>query len=255
MRYHGIIVSNGGKVRANNEDNALLNGYFRKNDNEFQWSYECKLSDGFLASVFDGMGGEEHGEIASRIAAEQMSAINHKDFMENIEGIIKNVNSMIVSYAKGKNMGTTYAGVSVEGDFCYFSNVGDSRGYLFRNENLMQMTKDHNMVQELLKRGVLTKEQAERHPDRNALYQYLGIELDGEKIELETYVSERVKLCSGDICLLCSDGLTNMLEDEEIEQILDEDITLKKKADCLIEGALEAGGRDNITVVLIEASE
>ena len=253
MIYQGIIVSNGGNVRTNNEDNAFLNGYYRKNDEQFNWSYECKIEESFVASVFDGMGGEKNGEVASRLAAEQMSSMDYVDFSNKVEEYVKNANCAITLYAKGKNMGTTYAAVSVEDDNYIFSNIGDSRGYLFRNGNLLQMTKDHNMVQELLKRGILTEEQAAKHPDRNTLYQYLGMEENGEEIALEPYISKSIEVCGGDICLLCSDGLTNMVKDEKIEKILSLNITFQEKANSLIYHSIEAGGKDNVTVVMIEA--
>lgn len=248
----GIIMSHGGKARINNEDNGYLDGYYRLDDKEFIWSSEKETENHFLAAVFDGMGGEEHGEVASRIAARMMYAMKNKKFSEVIEEYVAKSSESILSYAKNTNMGTTYAAVSIEENKYYFSNLGDSRGYLFRNGTLRQMTKDHNMVQEFLRAGILTEEQAKVHPERHTVYQFLGMK-DEEDIPLEPYQQEPTEVQVGDICLLCSDGLTDMLKDDEICDILIKERTIKDSADNLLQSALKQGGKDNVTILLLTA--
>ena len=254
MKYKAYLTSHGGKVRKNNEDNAYLEGVYRLDDNEFCWNCETEKEAFMLAAVFDGMGGCSNGEVASRIAAGEM--YRRKDFLfsKQLTFYIQETNQMVLDFAMGQKMGTTYVGLSVESDKYYFSNLGDSRGYLYRNGNLMQMTKDHNLVHEMYECGILTKEQAMNHPNRHAIYQYLGIEdEDGMEVMLEPSVKGDIAAECKDICLLCSDGLTDMVSDEKIQEILGENMSIKEKAEKLKDCALENGGRDNVTILLIEA--
>lgn len=254
MKYRAYITSHGGNIRKNNEDNAYLEGIYRLEDNEFCWNYKIEKQDFVLAAVFDGMGGISSGEIASRMAAVEMSHIKSAVFSENLQSYVQETNAKIVNYSKNHKMGTTYTAVSVEDNKYYFSNIGDSRGYLYRNGKLEQMTKDHNLVQEMYNGGVLTKEQALKHPERHAIYQYLGMpEEDGMEIVLEPFIRNSVSAETGDICLLCSDGLTDMVTEEKIQEILEKAGTIEDKAESLKECALENGGKDNVTILLIEA--
>lgn len=254
MKYKAYVTSHGGKVRKNNEDNAYLEGIYRFDDSEFSWSYVIEKKDSLLAAVFDGMGGCSNGEVASRIAASELC--RRKDFAlsENLTSYLRETNQRILDLSKGKKMGTTYAGVSVESDKYCFSNLGDSRGYLYRNGKLRQITKDHNLVQEMYECGILTKDQALSHPNRHVIYQYLGMEdEDGMEVILEPFVSKSIDIESKDICMLCSDGLTDMVSDKVIQAILGNPGTIEEKAEKLKECALENGGKDNVTVLLIEA--
>lgn len=251
MNYHGYLMSHGGHVRLNNEDNAYLNGYYRENDEQFYWEYETIGKNQMVAAVFDGMGGEENGEMASRLAAETMSQLSQKGIKELREEYAGTANKVIRSYIKNKTMGTTYVAVFIENDQYYFQNIGDSRGYLFRNGRLRKMTKDHNMIQEMIKYGILTKEQAQIHPDRHTLYQYLGMKEEKDVI-LEAYEQEAIDVQAGDLCLLCSDGLTDMITEQEIKNCLSSKSELRAKSDRMFNLALDRGGRDNITILLIE---
>ena len=257
MKYHGYLISHGGHIRRNNEDNAYLNGHYRKDDRVFFWEYDVELTNDLIAAVFDGMGGEEHGEVASRLAAETMAQmLQERNSGTIMEAFLTSANGKILQFAGKRNVGTTYAALVVENDQVFFQNVGDSRGYLYRNGRLKQMTKDHNMVQELLKCGVLSKEQAARHPDRHAVYQFLGMqEEEGEEVLPEPYQSEIVSAKAGDQYLLCTDGLTEMAELGEIEKILSFNIEGKQKVDCLLNLALEHGGKDNVTLQLFLVEE
>lgn len=253
MRFKGIVKSHGGNVRINNEDNAYMNGYYRKDDSCFLWKYEDSRENNFLTAVFDGMGGEDNGEEASRLAAEELNNISDKKISENTDEYICAANKAVVSRQHSNNMGTTCVILSIEDNVYHFSNLGDSRGYLLRGGKLKKMTRDHNMVQELLNNGVLTKEQAQRHPDRHSLSQYLGMSEGDEEILPEAYSAEPLRAENRDICLLCSDGLTDMLSGEEIEEILKSDKNLTERIDILLNTTLKKGGKDNVTIVVVEA--
>ena len=258
MKYKILAISHKGKIRENNEDNAYINGYYRRNDEDNFWTYQDEKNDNLLAAVFDGMGGVENGEIASRMAAEELTQrengekVYTQEFSKKANDYVINTNRKIALCDENSNMGTTCVILSVEDDKYYFFNLGDSRGYLFQNGELRQMTKDHNMVLELLKQGVLTKEQAENHRDRHVLYQSLGMKECGEIIEPEIFSSDSMNAEKGDICLLCSDGLTDMLCDEEIQNILNTDKLIEDKIIDLFHEALDKGGKDNVTIVLVE---
>lgn len=272
MKYEAYLMSHGGHVRANNEDNGYLDGRFRENDKTFSWEWAASAEGNLLAAVFDGMGGEENGETASRLAAETMAETAKgsfsaepegeardvpkgqkgpkRRFSRNLEPYVRKAGERILSLAGRAHMGTTYTALSIENDICFFSNLGDSRGYLYRDGRLAQMTKDHNMVRELYLNGVITKEQADRHPDRHTLYQYLGIR-DEDGMVPEPHTADPVKARPGDICLLCSDGLTEMLEDSRIASLLEEGGSAGTLARRLVQKALDAGGRDNVTVAVV----
>lgn len=256
MIYKGYLVSHGGKVRRNNEDNAYLEGVWRYDDKQFSWEYECEKAERMLCGIFDGVGGEDHGEIASRIAAETMFEFQDTGLKEEgFEEYVFNANARILLAPESGNMASTFAALFVEDDYYHFCNMGDSRIYLFRDKELTQISKDHNMVTQLLKEGILTPEQAARHPDLHTIYQYLGMnnENSEEELILEPYCPEPVKARDGDICLLCTDGLTDMVVDDDIRSILSENQNFEDKVKHLLKTALEHGGRDNITVLLVEA--
>lgn len=264
MKCHGIIISHGGNIRSNNEDNAYYNGCYRRDDNEFFWEYDGGESNTVISAVFDGLGGESEGEVASRIAAEILDNIYNEYYNGNsdnmgaavfpdiIDDYVVRSGRTIAEYNMNNNIGTTFAALSFENDTISFYNAGDSRGYLFRTGRLCQMTRDHNLVRRMLKEGVLNEEQAKRHPQRNALYQFLGMKNDNEIVETECHKEEMIQAAAGDICLLCTDGLTEMVSDKDVSCILSGRNSLKTKSEELLNCALEAGGRDNITIILME---
>ena len=253
MIYRGYVVSHGGRVRTNNEDNAYLQGYYRRDVEIFEWEQECKEKDSILAAVFDGMGGERDGEVASKMAAEAMAAHSGGRFSKSVANYTVDANEKIALYDSIGNMGTTYVILSVERNWYHFYNLGDSRGYLYRKGRLKQISLDHTLIRKMLADGRITKEEAATHPARHVISQYLGMKEEGEVIRPEYYHPWFIPAMRGDICLLCSDGLTDMLPDQEIEQILKEEPGLRAKGQRLLEEALAAGGRDNVTVLLVEA--
>lgn len=261
MKYYAYAISHGGKIRGNNEDNLYLNGIYRKDNSLFFWEDESFSENGIKAAVFDGVGGEDQGEVASFLAAKTLDEQDKTFFRDGLERYLKSTNEMIKKVSDGKPMGSTFIMLNIIRDVCWFSNVGDSRGYVFRNHTLKKMTKDHNMVTQLMEEGILTKEQARNHPDRHAIYQYLGMD-DEDELSLEPYEHPAFAAKEGDYYLLCSDGLTDMVSEERIEEILDENHEkdtsfheVKMLTKLLVQEALEHGGRDNVTVILIKVEK
>lgn len=231
-----------GKVRTNNEDNCYLS----------------EEAFGLLMIVADGMGGHQAGEIASyratRVAAEYIK-INfpEKTAPYKILGVlrtaVKKANEEVflasVSDNNLKGMGTTIDICVITGTHVYIAHVGDSRVYRISKEGeITQITSDHSLVQYLLENGTITQEEAQTHPQRNIITRALGTE---NSVETDTYISE---FKDGDNILLCSDGLTNMVSDTAIAEIVLSESSPEKAVTALINAANDAGGSDNITAVL-----
>jgi protein phosphatase len=206
-------------------------------------------------AVADGMGGAQAGEVASRLAAESFDTVQRGTESPEayLRAIAKTANARIHRVSQSdksrSGMGTTLTAALVEGDEVGFAHVGDSRAYLFREGELKLLTSDHSLVEELRRQGRLTDEQAEDHPQRSIITRALGPE---REVEVDT-MTYRAK--PGDVYLLCSDGLTTMVKEDQIAEILRESETLDGAADELIAAANEAGGRDNITVVAFRVDD
>lgn len=206
-----------------------------------------------LAIVADGMGGHNAGELASAFTIREFCAAVEKDDNVNPITIMKQglyqVNRLLREKAaereEYKGMGTTFVGAVRKGDQLYIANVGDSRLYLI-DDGIQQITMDHSLVQELVRDGKLDKDRARTHPDKNIITRAVG----AEPILVPDFYQVELK----EKALLCSDGLSNMLEDYEIYDIIKNN-PIKKAAEKLIEDARYYGGKDNISVVVIEAKE
>ena len=251
MRISYQAISDVGRKRKGNEDHYLVN------------------PDQRLFVVADGMGGHAAGEVASRIAVDAID-----EFVRNTRGggpvaLSSGVDARVSSepdrirkaivYSNGmvfdatrerveyEGMATTVAAVLVEGAVAHVAHVGDSRVYLFRQGHVKQMTRDHSWVNEQVENGVLTADQARIHPLRNVVTRALGGHAD-----LAVDVTS-LDVRAGDILLLCSDGLTTMITDEEIAQILDDEREdLPEAARKLVDAANDSGGEDNVTVILVQ---
>jgi serine/threonine protein phosphatase PrpC len=207
------------------------------------------LAPPFFA-VADGMGGAKAGEVASAMATEGFEG--ERDSGEPAEvqlaRILREANRRIYDLAVAdeshRGMGTTLTAAKVTGDEISLGHVGDSRAYRMRDGELEQLTKDHSLVAELERSGQITAEAAEHHPQRSIITRALGPEPD---VEVDTYT---LAGRDGDLFLLCSDGLTSMISDEEIGSILRSAETLDAAAETLVRAANQSGGKDNITVVL-----
>jgi PPM family protein phosphatase len=208
-----------------------------------------------LFAVADGMGGAQAGEVAARVAADAFGPTMRGEESPEayLRAIVRAANSRIHRLAQADSsrsgMGTTLTAALVEGHDVSFAHVGDSRAYLFRDNDLKLLTSDHSLVEELRRSGRLTDEQAEDHPQRSIITRALGPEREVE-VDTMTYRAR-----PGDVYLLCSDGLTTMVREERIAEILAESGSLHHAVDRLVREANDAGGRDNITVVAFRLDE
>jgi serine/threonine protein phosphatase PrpC len=206
-----------------------------------------------LFIVADGMGGHNAGDYASKVTVETMLAEMQSSFEKNptliFRRAIEEANEVIRRRAgedkKLEGMGTTVVVASCMGRFLQVANVGDSRLYVV-NREIRQITRDHSLVEEMIRMGGLDRADARNHPDKNIITRAVGAE---DHVEPDFFT---VELREGDTVLMCSDGLTNMLEDEEIRMIISGARDLVEKAERLVEAANANGGRDNISVILIE---
>lgn len=233
-----------GLVRKNNEDTI----YISPSDSLLN-----------LYIVADGMGGHKAGEIASRYSVEIFTDFikNRSDEQINTDNLLDTmVEGILLSntklYEKSKEnelfdgMGTTFTCAAVEKDTLYIAHVGDSRAYMYRKGELKQLTRDHSFVMEMVKQGKLTLEEAHNHPNKNVITRAVGSE---KTILVDTVIE---KLEPKDKILICSDGLTNMVSDEKISEILNKDEGLETEIEKLIDTANNMGGIDNISAIIID---
>lgn len=234
MKKICYYVTNSGKIRKNNEDCIQINNkIFSKQNNKKGFKF---LKNNSLVSVCDGMGGEEFGEEASLIAVSHLSQI--KEYTkESILKTINTINDLVCEEMKKKSvrMGSTIVTAVVKGNSIDIYNLGDSRAYLY-NGKLIQLSKDHTV--ERLK-----------GQKKGALTQHIGI--FKEELEIEPFVLDNIEFNKNNYLLLCSDGLYDMIEESEIESILSSKVSSRKKRNKLLERAMENGGKDNISFLLI----
>jgi len=242
-------ISHIGKVRKNNED--YCKGEIIKS--EFG-------SIGIFA-LADGMGGHNKGEVASKLAVENIISFLKENLLQDtsikidyVDDIIKqaynNVNYIIhkksIEDEKCEGMGTTLTIAIIYEDNLYVANVGDSRCYLLSNDKLKRITIDHSVVEELIKANIITEQEAKTHPRRNHITRAMGTD---EMVIVDIF---KHKLEVGDKILLTSDGLTGFVDDEEIKEIIQKSSNIEIASKNLIYTANEISGRDNISVILIE---
>lgn len=224
---------------------ALTHPGLHRDHNEDTYLADPKLG---LFLVADGVGGHASGEVASAIVRETVtSAFSAGSTILN--AIMKAHQAILeeITVRESSNMGSTIVALGLEGYDYEIAWVGDSRAYLF-DDHLMQLTQDHNTVSELLSRGILTPTEAASHPLRHTLTQSLGIDPNMKIIPGH----KRGRLTPGQQLLLCSDGLTDELADEEIARILGSQKKLVEKVNAFIDRALQSGGKDNITAMVIK---
>lgn len=230
-------------------------GRKRKLNQDFVYSSDEAV--GNLKNVYivaDGMGGHQAGDYASKCTVETMVRKIKGCFEQSpiriLSRAIRIANDQVRRKAREDEslygMGTTVVAATVLGKYLQVANVGDSRLYII-NEEVRQITRDHSLVEEMVRMGGLDREAARNHPDKNIITRAIGAR---DTIEIDFFHEE---LKSGDLILMCSDGLTNMLEDEEIGRILKTPGTIEERAERLIDAANQNGGRDNIAVILIDA--
>ncbi len=238
-------VTDRGKVRAENQDSFAI---------ERIESREC-----LAAVVCDGMGGENAGSIASTLASKifisyfvdriMASRARNPDLKRHMVNACKKANDIVYSYScfstDYTGMGTTLVAASMIGNQAVIANVGDSRAYHISRKRIVQITKDHSYVQTLIDKGILTPEQAKRHPKKNSIMRALGVD---ETVECDIFTQ---KMAKGERILLCSDGLTNFLTDEEIFKTSQQYKLPEEFSRQLVDMVLERGASDNVTAVVL----
>ena len=206
-----------------------------------------------LLVVADGMGGHKAGDFASRYAVESLKEDLERSTEDGPEAMIKkaiqSANQKLVEASRQdvrvEGMGTTLVAATVIEHTLYFANVGDSRLYLL-NDGIKQLSKDHSFVQEMVRLGGINAEEAKHHPDKNIITRAVGAR---EKLDVDFF---EYRLQKGDIILMCTDGLSNMIEDEEMFRIVKSSRDIVEAVERLVETANENGGNDNIGVILAE---
>jgi serine/threonine protein phosphatase PrpC len=241
-----------GREREKNDDSLLtLAGSSESNDN---------IPDFGLFCVADGLGGYEHGAEASAVAVRVLAqgltqGILLDLFTGTASKALTSVEDMVTLAVQQANRevranaeggSTTLTCALVIGDRCTLAHVGDSRAYMINGSSIKQLTRDHSLVQELIDTGTITREQAADHPQRNVLWNAMGKALD-VKVDAATHVFP-----SGSSLLLCSDGLWGVVSDEDILDIIRESLSPQLACEALVQAANEAGGPDNVTVVLVQ---
>lgn len=230
MRIEVGSATDIGRVRERNEDSVLV--------------------DPPLYVVADGMGGHRGGQVASQVALETMEELGTEGrgpLAEHVRQANRAVWDRSVEDEQLSGMGTTLTAARIEGTNALIAHVGDSRAYLLRDGLLRQLTSDHTLVARMVKSGEISEAEADVHPHKNVLTRALGTD---EQVEVD---EDSIALADGDRLLLCSDGLTGMMTEDQIQAILENSDQPQQAADRLVKAANRAGGIDNITVVVLDA--
>ena len=243
MKY--CYITDPGKVRERNEDSVTI----------------LKNGDEYLLCVADGMGGHKNGEIASSIALNHLanrfkeisSVGNKEDAINCIQSTVSEANALIYRYValhpESEGMGTTMVLAILTPAFLLIGNIGDSSGYVIKNKKLHKVTVDHTLVNLLVKSGEISEKDAKNHPKKNVLMRALGASPD---VEMDIFNVE----LGVDGIFLCSDGLTNMLDDDTIMKVLNnKDLDIDEKLDKLIFKANNRGGSDNISIAYLNKED
>lgn len=253
LKIEGAVVTNEGNVRAGNEDNYYLFGKYRYDTSVGSKKEKMEASpQQALAAVYDGMGGEEAGEVASLIAARFFMPCRNENLREEVLYQVKCANGAIcreIENRGGRRIGTTAVMLYLDEGKATCCNVGDSRCYFMRDGILKQISVDHTEAENMVRMGILDPGKARKSKGWHKLTQHLGIFPD--EFVIEPYFGETIALQAGDWFLLCSDGLTDMVMDDEISGILGRVKDAESAAGKLVETALKNGGRDNVTALVL----
>jgi PPM family protein phosphatase len=266
MQIDYAALTHPGRVRKNNEDAYLLSAL---DGDEPLLNAPAKPLNvggpGLLAAVADGMGGAAAGEIASRegLAAMNLHLFGHwgrrgKDnaeatLVKALEGAVEAASTAVLRYSDddrtARGMGSTLTATVIWNDSAYVAQIGDSRAYMLRGGQLYQITVDQTLVNDMIASGALTPEQAKTHPQRNMITQALG---SPQPLQVVMY---KVQLRRGDRLLCCSDGLHGEVADERIQEVLAQGLSPRRSLEILLQAALDHGGRDNITGILLALND
>ena len=250
-----------GKVRGNHEDNFYLEGLYM-NDifrNDFSASYTVRSADGMTFAVFDGMGGAAYGEVASEIAVRTLrkyeKKLKYADGTRMLDQLVSSytteANDAICDMLTEKHCavgGTTFSMLYFMGDAVKLYYLGDSRMYRYQSDGLTRLTRDHTVANQKVDAAIYTEEEAKHSPDQHRLTLFIGS--DRKKVGLNADSRPPMPLEIGSKFLLCTDGLTNMCSDEEIHSLLSQNYF--NEAAVLVQAALQNGGADNITCIVLE---
>lgn len=257
VTYQSALVCSKGCVRSNNEDNfCFLGDYAQLNEMDAGAHITASGRDACQAyAVFDGMGGGESGEQASFMAARLFAQTNlFTDAVpQEMELFVRKASQTVNDYAKRHHcsgQGTTFAGLLIRDEMAFVGNVGDSRVYLLRGKKLEMVSRDHSQVYNMYLNGQLTLEQARKHPRNNVITHYLG--MAAEAIGEDYQYMDSFKLYYKDRFMLCSDGLCDLISNEKIEKMLLDNPTPDGAAAALVNMALELGGKDNVTCIVVD---
>lgn len=241
-----FVISNTGYVRTQNEDAH----------------YHDTGEAPMIFAIFDGMGGLQNGRVAAQMAVEQLDAckfdIKRAKSPDEIDAVVQKyveaANRKICAQMKelAVRMGTTLALAVVTKDFIKAYNIGDSRIYLLCDGKFSQISEEHTLAEQKVQLGMLTAEEAKHHPDRHKLTRHLGVFED--EMAISAAVLDPIPIDGENRLLLCTDGLTDMVDDDRIEEILRRESDAKKAAERLIDEALANGGMDNVTCVVVDVA-
>lgn len=243
-----VIATDTGNVRTNNEDGAVIS--FAEEPSQ--------KKKGCLLVLADGMGGHNSGEVASEMALTVFTDayFNHRgNICKSLQYALKNANQAVfdasLTDSQYTGMGTTITAVVIKDSSIYLAHVGDSRAYFLGKDNFLRLSKDQTVVQQLVDMGQITAAQAASHPERNILLSALGTKplVNGDVMKADTAFD------TGDTLLLCSDGLHDLVADEEIAAIINTSGSINAAANNLVAEAKKRGGHDNITVLLATREE
>lgn len=251
------LSTNAGKERVINEDSFVINKITKEIKKSSQNLRGSEMPEPLLCGVFDGMGGEKGGFEASDTAA--LVAVEYFKFLTkskrspalSIGEYIKNCNGLIRDYLEKNRMsrgGTTFALAFIQDGAAHTFSMGDSRIYLLRGGRLFRVSRDHTLAQKKLEAGIFTPEEAEKSRESHVLTRFLGMDPDAPDFSAESYPP--IKLGKNDRLLLCTDGLYDMISDRQIAGILSREEL--RPSIALVEAALEHGGKDNVTCMVID---
>jgi len=251
-KIDAAMIYDKGSIRKNNEDAYYFDGKYAPLAEMDHTERLQKTTDapGSLWAVCDGMGGQSNGEMASYTAVSGMRELQHhlqgREFATTIQSWVHQASDAVQRKADG---GTTLVMLYCTEDALQTAHVGDSRIYRLHEGKLSRLSRDHSKVEMMVSAGILTEEEAETHPQRHTITRYLG--MDSEYV-CDATVSEKIPYSTGDRYLLCSDGVTDMLKDRELEAILKETNSIGECADRIREAVFAAGARDNMTLIVLE---